>query len=138
MIQLRGDVDHTSYLKVIDQIVKKLRIKSLVEDPAREITVVFSKANRKILGECDGVNKNKIKISIYTAMHKKDYKTKKQYNANLLNTLIHEFVHARQFMKGELASFPGYYKYKSKKYLPTQPWEDEAYEKAEKVAKKIK
>lgn len=138
MVQLRGDVDHISYAKVIDQIIKKLKIKSLVEDPSREIIVLFSKANRKILGECDGANKNKIKISIFIEVLKRTYKTKKKYDEEVLDTLIHEFIHARQFMKGELVAIPGYYEYMSKKYLPTLPWEDEAYEKSKKVAKKIK
>ena len=138
MIEIRCKAGKEYYEHLIDKIVKGLKIKTLINNPSNEIIVLFSHAKSKSLGNCDGINKRKVKVSIFVEEHKKLYKTKKKYNGELLDTIIHEFVHAKQFLKGELVSLPGCYRYRSKKYPQSLPWEDEASRRAKAVAKRIK
>lgn len=121
------------------QIAEKKRITKFVRSTIHyfmprlrrdvEIQITFSKSLDDAMGYCLG-DKNTIDIEI-SKTH--PITGKKCTMSEMMLTLAHELVHAKQFLRGDLT--PKLMNYKGKKHQLTpysrQPWEREAYKKEE-------
>lgn len=127
MVTVRGPVDTEYYIKKIEKIIKILRFKTQATAPDTLIDVLFSKERRTYCGHCIGNDSPRIFVKIFLPEHS----TKKE----LLHTLIHELIHAKQFLtKQFITSFPDMTYYKGVFYKdtslsdedPSLPWEKDA------------
>lgn len=92
----------------------------------REINIDFvTECDGKVLGYCWG-DKDEVNIEISRTHEGRNLKF-----LEMMQTLTHEMVHARQFLRGELISEKGYRVWKGKSHKDTDyknyPWEIEAY-----------
>ena len=96
-----------------------------------EIQISFTKSIPDALGYCLG-DKNFIDIEISKT---NPMTGKPQSMSQMMMTLAHELVHAKQFSRGDLTPSLVNYKGKKDKFTPysRQPWEREAYKKEEMI-----
>lgn len=116
----------------------RIKNKTKVEAYARRIMHHFNLLDKKVMVEINIETKlddelhgycygDKTFANIHIA--RKSFGEKLEYE-EILKTIAHELVHAKQYLKGELVAHSGQL-WKGKKYggYLTTPWEKEAYKK---------
>ena len=128
-----------------DRIKNKAKVRTYVEDLCRELKinrmwskVIFLRFHTSLKNEAQGLcwgdkREGYVEIDIARRSEGKDI----DYDT-IMQTLAHEMVHAKQYLRGELNGWTNSWKGKKPRNYKYEnaPWEREAYKLEEKLYKK--